>query len=287
MVDRGYGDEPVQSSSTPSFGLSDELWLLSRGVPVAAAGQHWLPSLFSDSVNMNRGARSDATRKRILDAAERLFAQHGGAAVSVRNVAAAADVNLAAIGYHFGSKDGLFEALFSRRAAPLTSARLAALDALQASSAPQAPPLEQVLEAFISPPLSLATQGQAGMIVMQFLARAFSLPEGEAAFLDRHYEPVRSRFIAALAAAAPHLGRDEVIWRYNMLVGAIVYAMAGPTRMGRPPLADSGTAESTSPPGAAEAVRRMIAYAAGGFAASSTAGASSPALSPLPSSKSS
>ena len=80
------------------------------------------------------GARSRPTRERILDAAERLFAQRGFHGVSIRDITGAAEVDVALANYHFGSKQGLLEAVFLRRAEDLNSERLARLDAVIAGA---------------------------------------------------------------------------------------------------------------------------------------------------------
>src|SRR5262245_63822410 len=76
-------------------------------------------------------ANGDATRNKILDAAERLFAEHGYTAVSMRSITAAAGVNVAAIHFHFASKEALFEAIFNRRVQPINAARLVGLRGAQ------------------------------------------------------------------------------------------------------------------------------------------------------------
>ena len=65
-----------------------------------------------------------ATKQRILDAAESLFMEHGFEATSLRSITAAAGVNLAAVNYHFGSKEELFQAVLTRRLDPMNHARL-------------------------------------------------------------------------------------------------------------------------------------------------------------------
>ena len=74
---------------------------------------------------------SVSTRDRILDAAETLFIEHGFAGTSVRAIATEAGVNLAATNYHFGSKKGLFSAVFQRRVQPINEERLQRLSRLQ------------------------------------------------------------------------------------------------------------------------------------------------------------
>jgi len=72
------------------------------------------------------------TKDRILDVAERLFAEHGFANTSLRSITAEAGANLAAVNYHFQSKDALIQAVFARRLGPLNQARLEMLDAAEA-----------------------------------------------------------------------------------------------------------------------------------------------------------
>src|SRR5947199_6693744 len=100
------------------------------------------------------------TRTRILDAAEELFMQHGFEGTSMRLLTAKAGVNLAAVNYHFGSKDALIEAVFHRRLDPMNVARVAELENLEASDA--APSAETIIRAFITPGLRLMADGKDG-----------------------------------------------------------------------------------------------------------------------------
>ena len=102
------------------------------------------------------------TRTRILDVAEELFMQHGFAATSMRLLTSTAHVNLAAVNYHFGSKDALIEALFRRRLDPMNAERVAALDALeqQAGGQPLAP--EQIIRTFIGASLRMIEDAKGG-----------------------------------------------------------------------------------------------------------------------------
>src|SRR5262245_62123867 len=96
-----------------------------------------------------------ATKQRILDVAEVQFAEHGYAGASLRGIIAAAHVNLAAVHYHFRSKEALLEAVLLRRAGPLNEERLRLLDALEAQAGNGGAPVEGIIEAFIGPPLHL------------------------------------------------------------------------------------------------------------------------------------
>src|SRR5438067_208004 len=88
-------------------------------------------------------ATSLGTKSRILDAAERLFLEHGFEATSLRQLTAAAGVNLAAVNYHFGSKEELFQAVLTRRLDPVNQERIDLLTKLEREAGLKAPPLAE------------------------------------------------------------------------------------------------------------------------------------------------
>src|SRR5664279_5420025 len=92
------------------------------------------------------------TQVKILDTAERLFGEQGYAATSLRHIIAEAGVNLAAIHYHFGSKEDLLNQLVMRKAGPVNEERLAMLDSFEAAAAGGPVPVEKILWAFLEPP---------------------------------------------------------------------------------------------------------------------------------------
>jgi AcrR family transcriptional regulator len=164
-----------------------------------------------------------STKQRILDAAEALFARHGFAGASLRQVTAAAKVNLAAVNYHFGSKENLINEVFRRRLDVLNRERLAALTA--ALAAPRVE-LEDVLAAFIRPALAL-TQDDGGAGFVRVLARAYAEHHAELRrFLHDNYSPTLKQFAVAFARFLPHLDKQELYWRLDIVSGALTYAMA-------------------------------------------------------------
>lgn len=230
----------------------------------------------------NTALMGEATRRQILDAAERLFAEQGPEAVSIRAIAAEAKVNLGAVNYHFVSKERLFEELFRRLVVPINQQRLELLDQLiAAASTGSHPALEDIIEAFVSPPLRLITESSGSaraIVVMQFLSHSFSKP-GESGFLEAYYEPVRSRFISLLKKVLPELALEDVLWRYNYMVGCIIYAMGGPGRMTRLPKALERT-EQVPRAHADDAIRQLVTFASAGFRAPSCAGKQAPLRAP-------
>lgn len=163
------------------------------------------------------------TKERILRAAEELFADHGFSGTSLRQMTKLADVNLAAVNYHFGSKENLIAELFKRRLDDLGSARAVALDRVIAIHGKQ-PPLDEVLRAFIYPALQLT---KAGTPFVKVLARAFVEYRDELrAFLSKNYGDLNRRFFELFASHLGGLGEQEVFWRIEFMIGALTYTMA-------------------------------------------------------------
>ena len=164
------------------------------------------------------------TKERILGAAEELFARHGFEGASLRQLTAAAGVNLAAVNYHFGSKDRLIEEVFRRRLDQLNGRRLAALQKI--AGEPDTT-IEEVLAAFIVPALELSHDGN-GSLFMRVLARAFAEHDDSLRkFLSDNYGHVMRQFTAEFARLLPHLSKEELYWRVDLVTGALTHAMSG------------------------------------------------------------
>ena len=202
------------------------------------------------------------TRERVLEAAERLFAERGLDAVSIRDIITAAGANLGAINYHFGAKDRLIEAVFERRLIPSTQERLRALEAVERAAGDRPPKLEAVLEAIFRPVVEEAMDPKRGGATFgKLMARCLVDPNPvmEKA-MHSHFTAVVKRFDAALMRAMPGLAPDDVFWRMHLLMGGLHQSLL---LLGRKP-----------PPGApvlnldAETyVRRFIVFAAAAFRA--------------------
>ena len=219
------------------------------------------------------GARSahEATKGKILDAAERLFAQSGLERVSMRDITRAAGVNLAAVNYHFGSKDGLIEAVFDRRLTPLNARRLAALAEVEAAAGKRRPEVEAVLGALIRPVVALALDPELGAVTFTGLMGRCLAEPGERCekLMQKHFETVVVRFHAALLRAIPKLSREELFWRMHFTAGALHQSLL---TMEKPlPGWLKGVLNAESQPLDAERqVRRLVAFAAAGLRAPST-----------------
>ncbi|HEY1070741.1 MAG TPA: TetR/AcrR family transcriptional regulator [Thermomonas sp.] len=202
------------------------------------------------------GMQHFSTKDRILHAAEELFAQQGFASTSLRQVTSRADVNIAAVNYHFGSKDNLVNEVFRRRMDVMSAQRLEALRQAVATAPGQ---LEPVLAAFVEPALAMAQDRHGGGAFIRVIARTYAENNDTLRkFLSDQYGHVPREFAKAIAACVPGLGKEELYWRLDFLSGALTYAMADFGLIKRPP----GVTEATHRTRAAQA---LIRFAAAGF----------------------
>ena len=168
---------------------------------------------------------TDSTSLRILDTAERLFADQGFHATTLRQITREAGVNLAAVNYHLGSKEALILAVFQRRMDTLNTERLARLkEALSESDPPQ---LERVLEAFIHPALRMSTRSSGdGGRFMRLLMRAWAENNTQLhGVIRRQYSHVMRTFADAVRRSLQTVPPD-LRQQLDFLIGALTYTMA-------------------------------------------------------------
>ena len=202
-----------------------------------------------------------STKDRILGAAEELFAQHGFAGTSLRQVTTRADVNIAAVNYHFGSKENLVNEVFRRRMDEMSARRLA-----QLKTALQQHPgeLEPVLAAFVEPALAMAQDRHGGGAFIRVIARAYAAKNDSLRkFLSDQYGHVLRDFAKAIAGCVPALGKEQLYWRLDFLSGALTYAMADFGLIKRP----AGLPEAAH---RERAARELIRFASAGLKADTT-----------------
>jgi len=208
------------------------------------------------------GSRSQATRDRILDAAEKLFADRGFYGVSVRDVTGAADVDVALVSYHFGSKQGLLDAVLLRRAADLNDERLAMLDAVLARGGRRPASLEEIIDAFTRPLLDRSSRGSPGWkSYFALVAEINNSPEFGGVLMTRYFDPVVQRFIEAIRRALPECDDRDVYWAYHFLSGALTLTFA---ETGRIDKLSGGICRSSDLDSVHE---RLVPYCAAGFRA--------------------
>jgi AcrR family transcriptional regulator len=199
-------------------------------------------------------------RQRLIDAAEQLFAEHGWNGVSIRTIAAAADVSLAALNYHFGLKENLLAEIFAARARPIAEERMRLLAEVEANANAS---LEDVIEAFLRPAL---TKGAENRMFARLRARLATEPEAfSRRILSDSFDDSSRMCMAALQKHLPDLPSEALYWRFHFLLGTMVYTMA-----------DSGRIQSLSdgacdPGDVGAALRHIVPFLAAGFRAASPA----------------
>ena len=168
------------------------------------------------------------TRTRILDVAEELFMQHGFEATSMRQLTAKAEANLAAVNYHFGSKDALIEAVFRRRLDEMNTARIGELDRLEKEAAGRPLSPRQIIGAFIGASLRMIEDAKSGgRNFIRLLGRTYTDPQKHIrSLIGQLYAPAMERFKSAFERALPQMPRDELIWRMHFMFGTLAYTLA-------------------------------------------------------------
>lgn len=201
------------------------------------------------------------TKQRILDTAERLFAENGFAGTSLRSITREAEVNLAAVHYHYGRKDELLKAVLNRMIVPTNEERIQLLDDAIAAASPDSLTVETILEAFLGPDLHLLEAlSEKGPHVPRFVSRSYI--EGSSMMqqlMAEQFREVGGRFLGALQEALPHLSIEEITWRMRCVVGVVIYLFAGIESPGLPNLVDLDDLEGT--------LQRVVAFVAPGLAA--------------------
>jgi len=176
-----------------------------------------------------RESRGERTRERILDAADRLFGAQGFGATSMRALTRAAGVNLAAVHYHFGSKEELLVAALSRHLAPINAERLARLDVLEQEAGGRPIAIEAILGAFCRPIFEFSHASAENASVVQRVAALVHSESTELVrpVLEEIFHDVVERFVAALGGACPQLSRDDLMLRLHLCVGSLTYLISG------------------------------------------------------------
>jgi len=168
-----------------------------------------------------RALRSHATSERILDAAEELFARHGIHGVTMREIADRADVDTALLHYYFDSKQGVFNAVFDRRADVLNALRMEEMDRYEAECSGHYE-LEGLFAAYLRPTFRMnRLEDQGWRNFCAFIANLMSTSEFAEMFAAK-FDPPVSRFVQLLRKAMPEAQEADLYWAYHMFSGSIM-----------------------------------------------------------------
>jgi AcrR family transcriptional regulator len=173
--------------------------------------------------------RTADTRERILDAGERLFMAHGYEGTSMRLITSEASVNLAAVNYHFGSKESLMQEVFRRRLDWLNEERMRVLDRMEKEAGGKPLKPSQIVEGFFGTLLRMVDDKErGGETFLRLLGRTLTEPsEFIRTFLADEYATVMERYKEAFFRAMPDVPKAEIVWRFHFMLGATSYAIAG------------------------------------------------------------
>ncbi len=205
------------------------------------------------------------TRTRILDAAEELFAVHGFDGTSIREITRRAGVNVAAVHYHFGTKEAVLRGVSDRVAHPISDKRRHLLQSVVETAGPGAPEVEALLDAFLRADIEVLLELQErGPKVARFLGRTYSDQTDWIQQMAAEQYAQAAEFYPHLGAALPHLDREEIAWRVRQVVAVIVH------------LFTTWPEEGMSEDAAEVVLARLVTFLAGGMRAHSPAGRDSP-----------
>jgi AcrR family transcriptional regulator len=169
------------------------------------------------------------TKEQIITVAERLFAELGFAGTTLRNVVSEAGVNLAAVSYHFGSKEELFRAVVARFAHPVIEQELRLLSELQA--APKLPSVEDILTVVLKPSLEILTQDQDTLMQAQFMGRCRMEPKPIQRIANEEFAVVTEACLDLLQRVLPDQSRSQLYWKFDLVIASLIRVL---TEAGQP-----------------------------------------------------
>lgn len=202
------------------------------------------------------------TRDRILDVAELEFSTRGYDATSLRMISEANNINLGLIHYYFGSKEGLFSAVFLRRSETLVNRRLAMLEKTKRRYGNEPIPVEEIIRCFITPPVEMMKEGEGprAYIRLQGLLRSHAF-EFSHKLRGEAFNDTNRKFIRELRKTCPHLAPASIVWRFAAMVGAYYSLISQSARVAElsDGLCDPGDIDA--------AIAEVIPFVAAGFEA--------------------
>jgi len=165
------------------------------------------------------------TKEQIISVAERLFAERGFAGTTLRSVVSEAGVNLAAVHYHFGSKEELFRAVVVRLARPIIERELALLEELKQEH--EVPSVEAILTALLKPNLEILAQNKETLVIRaQFMGRCRTEPEPIQSIAAKEFAASTEAFLDMLQRVFPEQSRSQLYWKFDLVIAALIRVQA-------------------------------------------------------------
>lgn len=203
------------------------------------------------------GTTTIDTKEQIINVAERLFAERGFAGTTLRNVISEAEVNLAAVHYHFGSKEELFRAVVKRFARPIVAQELALLEQLQAGG--RVPTVEAILTALFKPCLEFLAQDKEFLFVhTQFMGRCWTEPEPLKSIVEEEFSASIEAFLDVLQRALPNRSRSQLAWKFDLVIAVLIRVQS---EAGQP----LALLQSTDPESVRAAIEQLVQFLSPGM----------------------
>lgn len=209
----------------------------------------------------SQSSTSDKTKVQIIKAAEKLFADKGLRAMTLRDVTRDAKVNLAAVNYHFGSKNDLMREVIGSRIEPINAERLRQLDALIEKYGESPIPLTDIFDSLFRPLFQSDGPGSGpNPALIKMIGRAFAEPADFMRDMHQHFfKELSRRYITELKRTCPNLSEESLRYRFFLSVSMMLGATTNQVI-----LENLSTSKSTTP-SYDTVVDELIQYAAAGF----------------------
>jgi len=217
--------------------------------------------VYVDTLNLRSDRRFNMTepntKEKILDSAEYLFANKGLKETSVRDITSHANVHLAAVNYHFKTKDGLLEAIMEQRLIPLNRQRLRLLDKFEKRFGIGSVPLEYALYSLIYPEIRMCFEAPH---FLKIVGQIVSHPDEETynIFIS-NFQDVFTRFKEVLIVSLPHMSDEDLMWKMHFLIGSMIHTCTNHREL---TLLSKGICELKDQ---VEIVNRLISFCAAGL----------------------
>ncbi len=203
------------------------------------------------------------TRDRLLNTAQRLFAEQGFKATSLRQITHEAEANVASVNYHFGSKEEMLNELIRRRVEPVNERRYTLLEKYRDEAAGQPIPLEKIFEAFFLPFFQSVAPytDKDTMDLIHIIERLSEQSTLRQAVYEEHFKQLSITILEALSETLPELETTELHWRFHFALSLMLSSMSTRQRVGN---SSKGFCDPEDIEGM---VKRLIQFICAGFRA--------------------
>ena len=181
-----------------------------------------LQSMIANEVPLD-GRAAGLTKERLLVVAGELFAERGFDSVSLRMITDRANVNLASVNYHFGSKEELIGAVVDDIVRPVNEKRLSLLSLIDYT---RQDPIRKIIHAFIDPVFDLSDSGNDDNKYYKLISRCIaSRDERVSSIIIKQFPEVLAQFVSAVTKALPSIDSNSAHLKIMFMAGALAHSL--------------------------------------------------------------